>query len=160
MQKGSTPRNAFFRKPLPCTTEVYSSVATTERGSGNVEPLTRPRQQPAPTLERHLTLTDLVAIGVGGTIGSGLFVLTGLVAHEYAGPATAISWTIAGFAACLSGCCYAELSGRISLTGGAYAYTYAGMGEYPAILAATCLSMDYISAAGAGKILQIGPMFA
>ena len=72
-------------------------------------------------LERHLSLLDLVAIGVGGTIGSGLFVLAGLVAHEYAGPATALSWCLSGAAACLSGFCYAELSGRIPLAGSAYA---------------------------------------
>lgn len=60
-------------------------------------------------IERHLTLFDLVSIGVGGTIGSGIFVLCGFIANQYAGPATCISWAIAGAAACLSGICYAEL---------------------------------------------------
>jgi amino acid transporter len=87
-------------------------------------------------LERHLSLVDLVAIGLGGTIGSGFFVLAGLVAHEYAGPATTLSWFISGVAACVSGCCYAELSGRIPLAGSAYAYTYVALGELPAVLAA------------------------
>lgn len=100
-------------------------------------------------LERHLSLFDLIAIGVGGTIGSGLFVLAGLVAHEYAGPATIISWCLSGFAACLSGCCYAELSGRIPLAGSAYAYAYVGMGEVFAFIAAACLSLEYICAAAA-----------
>jgi amino acid transporter len=88
------------------------------------------------SIQRHLTLIDLIAIGLGGTIGSGFFVLAGLVSHRYAGPATVVSWLIAGFAACLSGCCYAELSARIPLAGSAYAYSYVAMGELPAILAA------------------------
>lgn len=101
------------------------------------------------TLERHLDLFDLVLIGVGGTIGSGLFVLAGLVSNEYAGPAASISWCLSGFAACLSGCCYAELSGRIPLAGSAYAYTYVAMGEVFAVVSAACLSLEYICAAAA-----------
>lgn len=100
-------------------------------------------------LERHLSLLDTIAVGVGGTIGSGLFVLAGLVAHEYAGPATVLSWAISGSAACLSGCCYAELAARIPLAGGAYAYTYVAVGELPAVWAAACLSLEYVAAASA-----------
>eukprot|EP01083_Nonionella_stella_P212227 766640_1 len=54
------------------------------------------------TLHRHLTLFDLISIGVSATIGSGVFVLCGLIAHDYAGPATFISWSIAGVSACAS----------------------------------------------------------
>jgi amino acid transporter len=100
-------------------------------------------------LERHLTLLDLVAIGVGGTIGSGLFVLAGLVAHEYAGPAATLSWLVSGMAALLSGCCYAELASRIPIAGSAYAYSYVAMGEFPAVIAAACLTLEYIAAAAA-----------
>jgi APA family basic amino acid/polyamine antiporter len=100
-------------------------------------------------MDRHLSLMDLIAIGVGGTIGSGLFVLCGLVSHEYAGPSAVISWAIAGFAACLSGCCYAEVSARIPFSGSAYSYSYVAMGELPAVLAAACLSLEYIAAAAA-----------
>jgi hypothetical protein len=77
---------------------------------------------PSPTeLERHLSLMDLIAVGIGGTVGSGLFVLAGLVANTYAGPSAILSWFVSGLTACLSGCCYAELSGRIPVAGGAYA---------------------------------------
>jgi len=100
-------------------------------------------------LERHLSLRDLIAVGVGGTIGSGLFVLAGLVANRYAGPSTVISWAVSGFAACLSGCCYAELSGRIPLSGGCYAYTYVALGELFAVVSAACLSLEYVAAASA-----------
>ena len=95
-------------------------------------------------LERHLSLFGLVSIGVGGTIGSGIFVLCGLIASEYAGPATCISWVIAGIAAFLSGCCYAELSGRIPSAGSSYAYAFATMGELPAFLTAACLTLEFL----------------
>ena len=100
-------------------------------------------------LERHLTLLDLIAVGIGGTIGSGLFVLVGLVSHQYAGPSAVLSWAVSGLAALLSGCCYAELSARIPLPGSAYAYCFVALGEWPAFLAATCLSLEYIVACGA-----------
>ena len=77
-------------------------------------------------------------------VGSGIFVLSGLIAREYAGPSTCISWVIAGGAALLSGCCYAELSGRIPSSGSSYAYVYAAMGELPAVIAAACLSLEYL----------------
>ncbi|KAL7476363.1 hypothetical protein ACHAW6_002232 [Cyclotella cf. meneghiniana] len=94
--------------------------------------------------KRHLTLFDLVSIGLGGTIGSGIFVLNGLIAHSYAGPAVFLSWIISGFAALLSGCCYAELSGRIPSTGSSYAYTFVALGELPAFLAAGMLSLEFL----------------
>jgi len=74
------------------------------------------------SLQRHLTLFDLISIGVGATVGSGVFVLCGLIAHDYAGPATFISWGIAGLAACASGLCYAELSGKFAVAGSSYSY--------------------------------------
>jgi amino acid permease len=93
---------------------------------------------------RHLTLFDLVSIGVGGTIGSGIFVLNGLIAQSYAGPAVFLSWIISGFAALLSGCCYAELSGRIPSTGSSYAYSFVALGELPAFVAAGMLSLEFL----------------
>ena len=95
-------------------------------------------------LHRHLTLFDLVSVGVGGTIGSGIFVLCGLIANQYAGPATFLSWGIAGVAACLSGCCFAEMAGRIPTAGSSYAYTFISMGELPAFVSAGCLTLEYL----------------
>ena len=100
-------------------------------------------------LHRHLTLFDLVCVGVGSTIGSGIFVLCGLIANQYAGPATFVSWGIAGGAACLSGVCYAELAGKIPTAGSVYAYSYVSMGELPAVLAAACLTLEYVGSASA-----------
>ena len=95
-------------------------------------------------LERHLSLFDLVSIGVGGTIGSGIFVLCGLIANQYSGPATCLSWAIAGVAAFLSGFCYAELSGRIPSAGSSYAYAHESMGEFVAFLTAACLTLEFL----------------
>lgn len=88
-------------------------------------------------LERHLSLFDLIAIGVGGTIGSGLFVLCGIIVQTYAGPATALSWVVSGFAACISGCCYAEprvnICLRLRLHGGSSCSSCSSLG-YSCIL--------------------------
>ena len=97
-----------------------------------------------PHLPRHLTLLDLVSVGVGGTIGSGVFVLCGLIARDYAGPATCISWAIAGAAAFLSGFGYAELSGQIPSAGSSYAYAYVSIGELPAFVTASMLTLEFL----------------
>lgn len=101
------------------------------------------------SLQRHLNLFDLVSIGVGATIGSGVFVLCGLIAHDYAGPATFICWAIAGFSACASGLCYAELSGKFAVAGSSYSYVYISMGELPAVITAACLTLEYLFSASA-----------
>jgi APA family basic amino acid/polyamine antiporter len=94
-------------------------------------------------IERHLSLLDLISVGVGGTIGSGIFVLAGFIAHNYAGPATALSFAISGLAAAASGVCYAELSGRIPSAGSTYVYSYVCLGEVAAVIAASCLTLEY-----------------
>jgi APA family basic amino acid/polyamine antiporter len=140
----------------------YSSVSGADTDEGVSDPVDGPpvRSNDSPEdeiqteaihegMDRHLTLLDLIAIGIGGTIGSGLFVLVGLVANKYAGPATVLSWCLSGLSACISGVCYAELSARIPLAGGAYAYSSVALGELFSVLCATCLSMNYIAASAA-----------
>uniref|UniRef100_A0A7S4IL23 Cationic amino acid transporter C-terminal domain-containing protein n=2 Tax=Odontella aurita TaxID=265563 RepID=A0A7S4IL23_9STRA len=100
-------------------------------------------------LHRHLTLFDLICVGVGATVGSGIFVLCGLIAHNSAGPATFLSWGVAGVAACMSGLCYAELAGRFPSAGSSYAYAYISMGELPAVLAGACMTLEYVFSASA-----------
>ena len=125
--------NPWLRKPIWTVEED----GPRELGYDDVMESTR-------SLQRHLNLFDLVSIGVGATIGSGVFVLCGLVAHDYAGPATFISWAIAGFSACASGLCYAELSGKFAVAGSSYSCVYITMGELPAVIAAACLTLEYL----------------
>lgn len=100
-------------------------------------------------LHRHLSLFDLVCIGVGATIGSGFFVLIGLIAHTSAGPAVFLSWGIAGIAASASGLCYAELGGRFPDAGSSYLYAKETMGELASVIAAACLTLEYTGSASA-----------
>ena len=95
------------------------------------------------TLGKQLSLADLVAIGIGGTVGSGVFVLCGQIAHEDAGPAVLLSWLLAGVGCVLSGLSYAEMSARIPSAGSCYAYSYFALGELPAYVASWLLTLEY-----------------
>src|SRR6476619_8558601 len=80
-------------------------------------------------LRRSLGRVQLIALGVGSIIGTGIFVLTGTAASQNAGPALVISMVIAGVACAFAGLCYAELASMIPIAGSAYTYAYATMGE-------------------------------
>ncbi len=107
------------------------------------KPLSISYDQSSEKLERHLSLFDLICIGVGGTVGSGVFVLTGLIANGYAGPGVILSWLIAGVCSLFSALSYAELSCLLPSSGSAYTYVYHTIGELPAIIAAWCVSLEY-----------------
>lgn len=94
-------------------------------------------------LQRSMTLFDLLCVGVGGTLGSGVFVLIGYVANLYAGPSAFLSILIAGLVCLCSAASYGELSCRIPSAGSTYAYSYYALGEYPAVVAAWALSLEY-----------------
>ncbi|KAL0838394.1 hypothetical protein Bca101_090284 [Brassica carinata] len=94
-------------------------------------------------LAKKLTVVDLVAIGVGTTIGAGVYILVGTVARQHTGPALAVSFFIAGLAAALSACCYAELASRCPSAGSAYHYAYICLGEGIAWLVGWALVLDY-----------------
>ena len=103
-------------------------------------------------LQRTYSLFDLICVGVGGTVGSGIFVLTGLIARQYAGPGVVFSWLVAGFACLASALSYAELSSVIPSAGSSYTYIYVALGEWPAFIAAFCLSLEYgVSAAAIAR---------
>jgi APA family basic amino acid/polyamine antiporter len=106
-------------------------------------------QEAEQATRRHLTLFDLISVGIGGTIGSGIFVLAGYIAHHFAGPATVLSFAASGLAACCSGVCYAELAGRLPASGSTYVYTYVAMGEIAAVVAAACLTLEYAASGAA-----------
>lgn len=80
-------------------------------------------------LRRCLSTFDLTLLGVGHMIGSGLFVLTGTVVHNVAGPGAILSYLLAGVAAIFSSLCYAEFGSRVPKAGSAYTYSYVTIGE-------------------------------
>src|SRR5581483_7401684 len=94
-------------------------------------------------LKRVLGLWQLTAIGLGGIIGVGIFVLTGVAAATQAGPAVIISFIIAGLASAAAALCYAEFAGLIPVAGSAYTYSYAVLGEGAAWLIGWDLLLEY-----------------
>ncbi|KAB2058623.1 hypothetical protein ES319_A11G245900v1 [Gossypium barbadense] len=110
-------------------------------------------------LARKLTALDLTAIGVGTTIGAGVYVLVGTVAREHTGPALTVSFLIAGLAAALSAFCYAELASRCPSAGSAYHYTYICIGESVAWLIGWSLILEY-TIGGAAIARGISPNIA
>src|ERR1700733_13043882 len=81
-------------------------------------------------LNRTLGPVALTAMGIGGIIGTGIFVLTGLAAAQHAGPAVVLSFIIAGLGCVFAGLCYAEFASMVKVAGSAYAYSYATLGEF------------------------------
>ncbi len=95
------------------------------------------------SLKKTLGALDLVLLGIGCTIGTGIFVLTGIAAAEHAGPAVAVSYLISGLACMFAGLAYTELAASIPVAGGAYTYSYAILGEFVAWLVACGLILEY-----------------
>ena len=99
------------------------------------------------SLKKTLGALDLVLLGIGCTIGTGIFVLTGIAAAEYAGPAISISYFLAGLACMLAALAYTELAAMVPVAGSAYTYSYAILGEFIAWLVAWGLILEYTVAA-------------
>src|SRR5579859_5991437 len=97
-------------------------------------------------LRRALTATQLTLLGIGGIIGTGIFVLTGTAAANHAGPALALSFIVAGIGCTLAGLCYAEFAAMIPVSGSAYSYSYATLGEGVAWFIGWNLILEYLFA--------------
>lgn len=100
-------------------------------------------------LRRVLGPIQLTSLGVGAVIGTGIFVLTGVAAHERAGPAMILSFVVAGFACALAALCYAEFASMAPVAGSAYTYAYATLGEILAWIIGWDLVLEYAVTAGA-----------
>src|SRR6186713_1065057 len=101
-------------------------------------------------LKRSLSAANLVALGIGAIIGAGLFVRTAAAAANNAGPSVAIGFIVAAIGCAFAGLCYAELSSSIPISGSAYTYTYATMGEFMAWIIGWDLVLEY--AVGAATV--------
>ena len=96
------------------------------------------------TLKRALGPVNLVSLGVGAIIGTGIFVLIGTAAARYAGPGIVISIIIAGLGCAFAGLCYAEFASMIPIAGSAYTYGYAALGEFIAWIIGWDLILEYL----------------
>lgn len=124
--------NLFARKPL-------ASLMASAAGHG-------------PQFHRSLGAASLVALGIGGIIGAGIFSLTGVAAATNAGPAVVVSFLIAALGCAFAALCYAELASMIPIAGSAYTYAYAALGELLAWIIGWELTLEYAVGASAVSV--------
>jgi APA family basic amino acid/polyamine antiporter len=98
-------------------------------------------------LKRVLTKWGLTSLGIGAIIGGGIFTLTGIAAHDYAGPALALAFVIAGIGCLFASLCYAEFASVLPVEGSAYAYAYGTVGELFAWFIGWNLILEYMMGA-------------
>lgn len=97
-------------------------------------------------LKKDLTLSDLILLGIGACIGTGIFVVTGQASADYAGPASVFSFLLAAIVVILNGLCFAEFAARVPVSGGPYSYMYVVFGEFAAWLSGWFLICEYLLA--------------
>lgn len=98
------------------------------------------------SMRRELKTKDLIFLGIGAIIGTGIFVVTGTAAEQMAGPALALSFVLAALVVILSGLCFAEFSSRVPVTGGPYAYMYVVFGELIAWMTGWMMLWEFLLA--------------
>ncbi|MFF2643640.1 amino acid permease [Streptomyces niveus] len=108
-----------------------------------VEQSIQDTEEPEHALKKSLSALDLTVFGVGVIIGTGIFVLTGAVAKNNAGPATALAFVVAGIVCALAAVCYAEFASTVPVAGSAYTFSYASLGELPAWIIGWDLVLEF-----------------
>jgi len=116
--------NLFLRKPL---SQLNEEAEKNEYG-----------------LKRHLTAWNLILLGIGCVVGAGIFVITGTASALYAGPSLVISFLLSALGCAFAGLCYAEFASMIPISGSAYTYAYATMGEFIAWIIGWDLILEYL----------------
>ena len=119
----------------------------------SIEQSIRDTEEPDHQLRRELSALDLTVFGIGVIIGTGIFVLTGVAAHDNAGPAVAISFVVAGIVCALAALCYAELASTVPVAGSAYTFSYATLGEVVAWIIGWDLVLEL---ALGGAVVSVG----
>ncbi|WP_411143983.1 amino acid permease [Streptomyces sp. x-80] len=119
------------------STEHGSTSHGTRRDRGmfrtkTVEQSIQDTEEPEHELKKSLSALDLTVFGVGVVIGTGIFVLTGKIAKQQAGPSVAVAFVVAGAVCALAALCYAEFASTVPVAGSAYTFAYASLGELPA----------------------------
>jgi basic amino acid/polyamine antiporter, APA family len=101
------------------------------------------KEESGQELRRSLGPLNLIALGIGAVIGAGIFIITGSAAAQFAGPGIALSFVLTGLGCAFAGLCYAELAAMIPISGSAYTYAYASIGELIAWIIGWDLGLEY-----------------
>ncbi len=104
------------------------------------------------SLKKTLGAFELTMLGIGAIIGTGIFVLTGVAAAKYSGPALILSFVLSGLACAFAALCYAEFAAMVPVAGSAYTYAYTALGEIWAWIIGWDLILEYAVAIGAVAI--------
>ncbi|MEV5951461.1 amino acid permease [Streptomyces sp. NPDC051993] len=109
----------------------------------SIEQSIQDTEEPEHALKKSLSALDLTVFGVGVIIGTGIFVLTGKVAKENAGPSVSLAFVVAGIVCALAALCYAEFASTVPVAGSAYTFSYASLGELPAWIIGWDLVLEF-----------------
>lgn len=111
-------------------------------------------------LRRNLSAANLVTLGIGAIVGTGIFVITGTAAANYAGPGLTISFLISALGCVMAGLCYAEFAAMIPVAGSVYSYSYTTMGEFLAWFIGWILILEYLFACSSVAVGWSGYMMS